>query len=170
MGIFEPFVTRPYRGSEDLEGMAAVANASALAQGSEDTVTVASMAQQYEHLARCDPEKDILVVEREGQIVGYARTAWEDVAEGYRSYWIVAAGDPRFPDLEADLYEWAEDRARQNATTRLERSGSKHSLTRQLRRRRCCDDAGTPLFATPRPWCVRGSPTSLTGAYLPGWR
>ena len=115
MGIFEPFVTRPYRGSEDLEGMAAVANASALAQGSEDTVTVASMAQQYEHLARCDPEKDILVVEREGQIVGYARTAWEDVAEGYRSYWIVAAGDPRFPDLEADLYEWAEDRARQNA-------------------------------------------------------
>lgn len=106
-----PYATRPYRGPDDLAGLAAVINTRMDAEGGENHTTVGELAQQYEHLPNCDPATDILVAEEDGTIVGYARTTWQDVAEGYRQYWVVAESRPDHPRLLNDLYDWVESRA-----------------------------------------------------------
>lgn len=103
--------TRTYRGTGDLPAMVALRNLRMEADGGEDFSTVEGMAQQYEHLQRCDPLRDILLVESAGELVGYARTVWEDVADGYRAHWIVVVAHPHHPEVEARLYDWVEDRA-----------------------------------------------------------
>lgn len=102
---------RGFRGSEDLEGMAAVINSRVSAEGGDYHTSVESLAQQYEHLKNCDPERDIVVAEEAGTIIGYARTVWEDVAEGYRQYWVISETLPGHELLLHDLYAWAEGRA-----------------------------------------------------------
>lgn len=103
--------TRSYRGSVDLPAMVELRNARMEADGNEDLTTLEGMAQQYEHLQRCDPERDILLMEEDGRLVGYARTTWDDVIEGYRAYWVVAVSHPDHPQLETTLYDWVEARA-----------------------------------------------------------
>ncbi|MGH8911573.1 MAG: GNAT family N-acetyltransferase [Acidimicrobiia bacterium] len=111
------YTTRAYAGTEDLAGMVAVINAVRDRDGLDDVRTVAEMAQQYEHLQRCDPATDIVIVEEAGTIVGYSRTMWEDVSEGYRIYWLVVEAHPQHPGIEEDLYQWGEGRARAVAAT-----------------------------------------------------
>lgn len=80
--------------------------------GDGEHVTVAGMTAQYEHLQRCDPDRDIVVAEgADGSVVGYARTTWEDLAEGFRQYWLVANADPAVCGLEVALLDWSERRA-----------------------------------------------------------
>lgn len=105
------FAIRPYAGTGDLPGMVAVINAARAADGLEDRATVAEMAQQYEHLQRCDPATDIAIVESEGEVIGYARTTWDDVSEGYRAYWVVVEAHPDRPELAEVLFDWVEARA-----------------------------------------------------------
>lgn len=109
------YATRAYAGSGDLPGMVDVINAVRRHDGVDDVASVDAMAQQYEHLQRCDPATDILVVERAGTIVGYARTVWEDVVEGYRNYWVVVEAHPDDRQIEETLYDWVEGRAREIA-------------------------------------------------------
>lgn len=109
--------TRPYRGRDDLAGLAAVINTRMDAEGGENHTTVGELAQQYEHLTNCDPATDILLAEKDGIIVGYARTTWQDVAEGYRQYWVVAESRPDHPGLLNDLYDWVEARAMEVAAS-----------------------------------------------------
>lgn len=111
------YVTRPYGGPGDLAGMAAVINSRMDTEGGENHTTVGELARQYEHLTNCDPATDILVAEEDGTIVGYARTTWQDVAEGYRQYWVVAESRPEHPELLSDLYDWVESRATARAAT-----------------------------------------------------
>lgn len=106
----ERYTTRSFRGSADLPAMVELRNARMEAEGREDLTTVEGMAQQYEHLQRCDPERDILLVEDGDRLVGYARTAWDDVAEGYCAYWVVAVAHPDHPELQHALYDWVETR------------------------------------------------------------
>jgi mycothiol synthase len=105
------YTTRTYRGSIDLPAMVELRNARMEAEGHEDFTTVEGIAQQYEHLQRCDPERDILLVEDGDRLVGYARTTWDEVADGYRGYYLVAVSDPDHPELEQALYDWVEARA-----------------------------------------------------------
>jgi hypothetical protein len=56
-------------------------------------------------------------MERSGTIVGYARTVWEDVVEGYRNYWVVVEAHPDDGEIEESLYDWAEGRAREIAAS-----------------------------------------------------
>ena len=75
-------------------------------------VTVEAMADQYDHLQRCDPDTDLVVAESaHGGVVGYARVQWDDWVEGGRSYWMIFEADPELPDVESELIEWAERRA-----------------------------------------------------------
>lgn len=97
--------------------MVAVINARMDHDGTEDHTTVEGIAQQYEHLQRCDPSTDILIVEEGEAVIGYARTAWDDFAEGYRAYWVVAQSHPDFPQLLEELYQWGESRATEIAST-----------------------------------------------------
>ena len=62
--------------------------------GSVSTCRPTPWPARYRHLARCDPETDIVVAERDGEVVGYARTTWDDTAEGHRDHWLVVEADP----------------------------------------------------------------------------
>lgn len=127
MSTLTRLASRPYGGPADLPGMAALRNVRAEADGMEEITTVEGMAAQYEHLQRCDPESDILLVEDGDLLVGYARTTWDDVSEGYRAYWVVAVAHPEYPGLEDDLYEWVENRAR--AIAAAHPTGEKRLMT-----------------------------------------
>lgn len=117
MSVLSDFVVRGYRGRADLVGMAAVRNARASHDGSEDFVTVEELASSYQHLQRCDPDTDIRILENAGTIVAYARTTWDDVAEGPRVFWVVAEAMPSLASLEYELFTWAEARAAEIAAT-----------------------------------------------------
>lgn len=109
------YTTRTYRGSVDLPAMVELRNARMEAEGHENLTTLEGMTQQYAHLQRCDPDRDILLVEDGGRLVGYARTTWDEVADGYRGYWVVAVSSPDHPDVEETLYDWVEARAEEIA-------------------------------------------------------
>jgi ribosomal protein S18 acetylase RimI-like enzyme len=91
--------------------MAALRNARIKRDGEGEFASVESMAEQYTHLQRCDADTDIAIAEDGGVIVGYARTTWVDVAEGFRDYWLIVEADITRPDAETTLIDWCEQRA-----------------------------------------------------------
>lgn len=110
--VNESFAFRSYRGREDLPGMTSALNRQVDRDGEGEYITVEGMAAQYEHLQRCDPDRDIVVAEdADGSLVGYARTMWDDLAEGFRQYWLVVNADPAVTGLEVALLDWVERRA-----------------------------------------------------------
>lgn len=92
--------------------MTAALNRQVDRDGEGEYITVEGMAAQYEHLQRCDPDRDLVVAEdADGSLVGYARTMWDDLAEGFRQYWLVVNVDPAVTGLEVALLDWVERRA-----------------------------------------------------------
>lgn len=79
-------LVRHYRGEADQPGMLAVYSAAHAANGLEEVTTPEQFALNYANLVNCDPQRDIAVVEVDGQIVAYARIFWQDLVEGGRSY------------------------------------------------------------------------------------
>jgi mycothiol synthase len=77
---------RHFRGAADYPGMAAANQAARDGAGIEEVITAEGMARTYQHLTNCDPDLDILVVERDDRIVGYARVEWRDLTDGSRSF------------------------------------------------------------------------------------
>jgi len=109
---------RPYRGHEDLPGMADVINARVVEEGEGEHATVASLVENYDHLKNCDVATDMVVAEDEsGRVVGYARTFWADVGEGYRSYYAAFEALAEVDGLGRDMAEWAVSRAEAIAAT-----------------------------------------------------
>jgi ribosomal protein S18 acetylase RimI-like enzyme len=91
--------------------MAALRNARVLADGHGELTTAATMKDRYAHLQRCDPETDLVVVECGGEVIGYARTTWDDSDEGTRDHWMIVEADARHSGLEEELVEWCSARA-----------------------------------------------------------
>jgi mycothiol synthase len=92
--------------------MADVINARISAEGDGEQTTEASMAGQYDHLQRCDPLTDIIVAQGSGgDVVGYARTTWNDVRDGYREFWVVYEARDDVPGAHRLLFDWAVARA-----------------------------------------------------------
>jgi ribosomal protein S18 acetylase RimI-like enzyme len=77
---------RRFRGKEDFPQMVEVFNAVHLADGLDDTRTVEEMEKAYANLRNSDPEKDIVVVEIDGKIVGYKRVEWWAELDGTHIY------------------------------------------------------------------------------------
>jgi ribosomal protein S18 acetylase RimI-like enzyme len=96
--------------------MAALRNARVRADGHGEVTTLESITEAYSHLQRCDPESDLVVVEYDGDVVGYARTTWGDSDEGTRDHWLIVEADVRHPGLDTQLIEWCSSRATANAT------------------------------------------------------
>jgi mycothiol synthase len=109
-------VVRPFR-MEDIPGMAALVNARTRRDGHGEYLPPETLAEQYAHLTRCDPETDLRVAERAGAVAGYARTTWADTGEGDREHWLIVEADPTVEGLEAALLEWCERRALEVAAT-----------------------------------------------------
>jgi mycothiol synthase len=77
---------RRFRGAADYPGMIAANQAARDAAGIEEVVTVEGMANNYDHLTNSDPDLDVLIVERAGTTIGYARVEWRDLTDGTRSF------------------------------------------------------------------------------------
>ena len=77
---------RPYRGEDDLPAMLRVYTAAHEADGLEEVTTFDDIRRQYATLVNCDPDRDILLAEVDGEVVAYARTFWQELVEGGRSY------------------------------------------------------------------------------------
>ncbi len=110
---------RNYLGEKDLPGMYEVVMASMTADGLEEYETFEDFKAGYEHLVRCDPEKDILIVENDGRVIGYTRVYWNDVKEGYLRYQHLSNLLPewRKDGLRKRMLEWNEERIKDIATS-----------------------------------------------------
>jgi mycothiol synthase len=69
-------VFRHLQPPDDYPRMNAVANAAREAEGLHYYTSDADFANFYRHLSNCDPERDVVVVEVDGAVVGYARSTW----------------------------------------------------------------------------------------------
>jgi mycothiol synthase len=79
-------VFRHFRGNEDLPGMLRVYAAAHEADGLEDVTTIEQMTLNYATLVNCDPARDMVLVEVDGETVAYARVFWTELVEGGRAY------------------------------------------------------------------------------------
>ena len=77
---------RHYRGEDDLAAMLSVYSAANEADGLEEVDTLDDMRRNYATLVNCDPDRDIIVAEVDGEVVAYARVFWQDLVEGGRMY------------------------------------------------------------------------------------
>lgn len=77
---------RLYRGEEDLPAMLHVYTAAHEADGLEEVTTLDHLRLNYSTLVNCDPVRDIVLAEVDGELAGYARVFWNDLVEGGRSY------------------------------------------------------------------------------------
>ena len=77
---------RGYRGPEDLPAMLRVYTAAHEADGLEEVTTLEDLQRNYATLVNCDPARDILLAEVDGELVAYSRVFWTELVEGGRSY------------------------------------------------------------------------------------
>jgi ribosomal protein S18 acetylase RimI-like enzyme len=77
---------RRFAGPADFPAMVAVRAASQAADEVDDETTVADLAGQFAQPRHFDPALDVLLVEVEGQLIGYNHARWLDLEDGSRLY------------------------------------------------------------------------------------
>lgn len=110
-------VFRRFRGAADYPAMAAIIEACAAADQIESVTTVDDVALQYAHLVNCDPQRDMIFAEVNGQVISYWRGTWWDEDEGPLIYTFAGyvAPDWRESGIGRTMLRWIEDRLRQVA-------------------------------------------------------
>jgi GNAT superfamily N-acetyltransferase len=108
---------RPFRGPEDFPGMAAVVNRYNAAVEEDQFDTVESLAEEYAHLVRSDPYRDMIVAEIDGRLVGYMRGWWYQEQDGGLIYGANAFIEPARlgQGIERAMLRWIEGRQREIA-------------------------------------------------------
>lgn len=108
---------RHFRGEADYPHMLAVLNASKLADGIERSDTLAALRHYYTHLTNCDPYKDMLFAEVDGEVIAYSRTTWWKETEGDRIYMLFGfmLGEWRRKGIGSAMLHWNERRLREIA-------------------------------------------------------
>jgi mycothiol synthase len=104
---------RRWRGLEaDLPAMWAASDAARVADGELDRSSYEGTAAYYRHFERCDLDRDLVLAEADGQVVGYARVEWNDSNDGER--WYEGVGivrpDARRRGIGTALLTWTERR------------------------------------------------------------
>jgi mycothiol synthase len=110
---------RHFRGPADYPGMVAALNASDRADGQERVTTIEALINGYSHLVNCDLAKDLMIVEIDGQTVGYVRVEWWRNAAGERIYAANTFLKPewRRKRLGTAMLAWSQGRLREIAST-----------------------------------------------------
>lgn len=108
---------RMFAGRSDYPHFARILTAQSTWEGHERVETVASLASFYDHLERCDPQRDLLVAEVDGTPVGYSRLWWDQEADGPRVYRQVCFLDPEFGGrgIGTAIFDWNDTRLREIA-------------------------------------------------------
>ena len=118
---------RPFRGPQDFPQMLAVLQGSKAADVIEDADTLEGLAARYAQLSHCDPATDLIMLESQGQLVGYGRTYWSKEANtdtwlyDHMAYLLPAW---RRRGLGGEMLRWLERRA---ANVSLERGHPRHA-------------------------------------------
>ncbi|MCU0505714.1 MAG: GNAT family N-acetyltransferase [Chloroflexi bacterium] len=109
--------------------MVEAGNAWRTATGFLELVTIDGMDNDYANMANCDPRTDCFIAERDGAMVGYARTAWFDGRDGERRYEtiLIVGPDPDRPAVIDALFD------------RVERRAAEHAAEQETGRRRVLD-------------------------------
>ncbi len=82
-------VFRRFRGEADYAAMHSVTEGSKESDGLERTATVEDIARTYRHLTNCDPYRDMVFVQINGDpmgVIGYGRVWWQQELKGDRVY------------------------------------------------------------------------------------
>ena len=110
-------VFRPFRGASDYPDFARIITACSRGEGDDRVETEEGIASGYDNLERCDPERDLLVVEVDGRPIGYGRVWWDQEVGGPCVYKQVCFLDPAFGDhgIGSTLFAWNEERLREIA-------------------------------------------------------
>jgi GNAT superfamily N-acetyltransferase len=105
-------VVRPLAGPADFPGLTAVVQATRDSAGRLWPATEAWLASSLERYGTSDAERDLIVVELEGRIVGYARVWWRDQTDGTRVVMSQCFLEPaaRGRGIGAAMLAWAEGR------------------------------------------------------------
>ena len=108
---------RSFRGASDYPHFARIITAWAKGQGEDLVETAESIESGYSNLERCDPERDLLVVEVDGQPIAYGRVWWDQEVAGPRCYEQVCFLDPAFGGrgIGSALFAWNAERLREIA-------------------------------------------------------
>lgn len=103
---------RHFHAPDDFPGMAAANQATRDAAGQEEIITAESMAHDYAHFINWDRAADTVIAERDGRIVGYARTQWRDQTDGRRAFTTIVIVEPaqRGTGIAEAMLGWAEAR------------------------------------------------------------
>ncbi len=104
---------RFFQGDEDFPRMFNIIEAAYKTDNDEDGTTLKDLVYNYQHLTNCDPSKDMLFAEVNGETVAYARIEWqeEDVTKD-RVYKIILNITPKWrgKGIEPAMISWCERR------------------------------------------------------------
>lgn len=108
------FEHRQFAGPDDYPQFARIITACARGEGDDRVETAEGIAAGYAHLERCDPARDLRVVEVDGRAVAYSRVWWDQEPDGPRVYRHVCFVDPAHGrrGIGAALFAWNESRLR----------------------------------------------------------
>lgn len=107
-------IFRHFRGEPDYPLMLDAIHRSAAADGVDRADTMEQIRNVYEHLVNSDPEQDVIMVEIDGELVGYGRALWWLEASGTYRYASIAMLVPeaRRRGIGRALLAWFEARHR----------------------------------------------------------
>lgn len=111
-------IFRHFAGPElDFPQMVALINACNQADRLEEVASLDELRNNYTHLKNCDLSQDVLVVEIEGQMVGYTRVWWVQEPDGQLIYFHLGNLHPdwRRKGLGSAMLAWNQARLRELA-------------------------------------------------------
>ena len=73
---------RHYRGDSDLPGMVKLNNLTYLADQTGELETLDQLSHHFAHLKNCDPQKDVVLGELDGEFIVYSRVNWVQEDDG----------------------------------------------------------------------------------------
>jgi GNAT superfamily N-acetyltransferase len=113
----EGTVFRPFRDAADYADFARIITAWSEGQGDDRVETAEGIASGYENLERCDPARDLVVVEVDGEPAAYSRVWWNQEVDGPRLYEHACFVDPAVGrrGIGSALFAWNEARLREIA-------------------------------------------------------
>ena len=113
---------RRYRAEQDLPAMLLAYTAAHEADGLEEVTSLEQMKLNYSTLVNCDPARDLVLAEVNGEVVAYARVFWTELVEGGRSYENFGFVHPawRRRGIGSALHQLNEDRLREIAAEHVD--------------------------------------------------
>jgi ribosomal protein S18 acetylase RimI-like enzyme len=107
-------VFRHFRGESDYPYMAALIAACKTVDGVERSTSVEDIATNYRHLENCDPARDMLFAEVDGQVIAYGRLFWDLELDGTRIYHIIGYLHPQWRHQGIGTALWKAGERRMN--------------------------------------------------------